>query len=164
MTRGHLLVVGFGNPLMADDGVGWSVVERLRTRGLPRGVRAEDGGQDSLRLQALWGGEPEIWIADAFCLGAPAGTIHRLDHDGLLAVAQGHGSAHRLSLPESLRWLNHAFPEMREVRYRMWGVEPARLAAGEGLSPPVTRAAGAVALEILREYSRGAGASAPRAR
>lgn len=152
-----MLVVGFGNPLVADDGVGASIVDRLRARGLPAGVRAEAGGEDSLRLQALWRGEPEIWIADALSTGAPPGTIHRLDHDGLLALAQRHGSAHRLSLPESLRWLNQAYPEMRAIRYRMWGVEPASLAAVEGLSPPVLRAAEAVALEILRACPRGVG-------
>lgn len=150
----RLLVVGFGNPLMADDGVGDAVVARLRSAGLSEGVRAEEGGSDALRLAAVWEGEPEVWLVDALAIGAAPGTVHRLDHEALLSVAQGHASAHRLAVPESLRWLNLAFPEMRRIRYRLWGVEPERVAHREGLSPAVERGAVAVALEIADACSR----------
>ncbi len=144
----RVLVVGFGNSLVADDGVGPAVVDRLRVAGLPGEVRVEEGGQDSLRLTTMWAGEPWIWLVDALSRGAPPGTIHRIGHDELLAIPQGHGAVHQLSLPESLRWLTLSYPEMAEVRYRLWGIEPARLTPGEGLSPAVERAAAAVALEI----------------
>ena len=145
-----LLVVGFGNPLMADDGVGCAVLGRLRLSGLSEGVRAEEGGDDSLRLRAIWGGEPEVWLVDALSAGAAPGTIHRLGHEALFAMRQQYVSAHQLSLPESLRWLNLAYPEMRCVRYRMWGIEPERLAMGERLTAAVMRAAIAVTREIRR--------------
>jgi hydrogenase maturation protease len=151
---GSALVVGFGNSLVADDGVGLAVVERLRAEGLPEGARAEEGGQDSLHLRALWRGESEVWLVDALCRGAPPGTIHRMGHDELLAMPQGHAAAHRLSLPESLRWLALAYPEMSALRYRLWGIEPERLTPGEGLSPAAALAVAAVALEIRRAWSR----------
>ena len=149
---GRVLVVGFGNSLMADDGVGAEVVELLRLAGLPEGVRVEEGGQDSVRLQALWGGEPDVWLVDALSRGAPPGTIHRVGHEELLAIPQGHTAAHQLSLPESLRWLTVAYPEMGALRYSLWGIEPARLTPGEGLSPAVARAVAAVVLEIQRAW------------
>lgn len=149
-----MLVVGFGNSLAADDGAGPAVVDRLRVRqraaALPEGARIEEGGQDSLRLPALWSGEPLIWLVDALSRGAPPGTIHRIGHDELLAIPQSHAGVHLLSLPESLRWLAVGCPEMGGVRYRLWGIEPARLASGEGLTPAVALAVAGLALEIER--------------
>jgi hydrogenase maturation protease len=143
-----VLVVGFGNALAADDGAGPAVVERLRAAGLPAGLRAEEGGQDALCLAARWEGEPEVWLVDALIRGAPPGTIHRVAHEELVAIPQRHATAHQLSLPECLRWLSLARPEMAGLRYRLWGVEPERVALSEGLSPAVARAVRAVAEEL----------------
>jgi len=65
-----------------------------------------------------------VWLVDAVIAGAPAGTIHRRGHDEVLGVAQRHATAHALSLPECLRWLVVAYPEM------------ARCATGCGESRP----------------------------
>jgi len=86
--------------------------------------------------------------------GAPAGTVHRLAHDESLAVPQRHGTAHQLSLPESLRWIALAHPEMAGVLYRMWGIEPGRLGLVQELTPEVEAAVAEVASEIEREASR----------
>lgn len=146
----RVLVVGFGNLLAGDDGVGPATVARLRALGPPEGCRAEEGGCDALLLSALWRGEPEVWIVDAVARGSPAGTVHRLSHEEVLALPQRHAGAHQLSLPEALRCLALAFPEMAGVRYRLWGVEPLRAAPPAGLSAPVVAAADAVAEEIRR--------------
>jgi hydrogenase maturation protease len=116
----RVLIVGFGNPLMADDGAGPALVTALRSRPLPTSVRVEDGGSDATRLAGLWRGEGEIWLVDAVVAGAPAGTIHRRGHDDVLSVPQRHATAHALSLPESLRWLAVAYPAPAAVR-RLWG-------------------------------------------
>lgn len=158
LSRG-LLVVGFGNALFGDDGAGPAVVERLRGAGL----RAEDGGQDALRLASLWRGEREVWLVDALIRGAPAGAVHRVGHDEILAVPQRHRTAHQLSLPESLRWLALGYPELATVRYRLWGIEPERLALTTRLSPAVAAAVEAVAREIIAAArgGRATGAGAP---
>jgi hydrogenase maturation protease len=44
-TRGEVLVIGLGNPLMGDDGLGLAALDRLRTQWeLPATVRLVDGG------------------------------------------------------------------------------------------------------------------------
>lgn len=145
----RVLVVGFGNPLMGDDGAGPAVIEELRRRGGAGGHRFEDGGTDALALPALWQGELELWIVDAVQGGLPPGTLHRLDHCALLELPQRSSSCHRLSLSESLRWIRHSFPRMGDVRYRLWGIEPGRVEAREDLSPAVRRSIGSVAEEVL---------------
>jgi hydrogenase maturation protease len=136
---------------VGDDGCGLAVVRRLRQLG---GPRAEEGHSDSLRLPSLWAGEDEIWLVDALVRGAAPGTVHRLGHEQLLAIPQRHGTAHQLSLPESLRWIGHSYPEMAHVRYRLWGIEPSSLALEEALSPAVAAAVETVAEEIQTEAER----------
>jgi hydrogenase maturation protease len=154
LTSRLVLVVGFGNALVADDGIGPAVIECLRRRGLPEGVRAEEGGQDALCLAGLWQGEPEIWLVDALLRGASPGSIHCLAHDVVLALPQRHGTAHQLSLPECLRWLAQGYPEMASVRYRLWGIEPFRIDLREGLSQPVLDAVPRLCDEMLLELQR----------
>ncbi len=150
-----VLVVGLGNSLMGDDGAGIAVVARLRAGTLPQGCRAEPGDTDSLRILSLWRGEPEVWLVDALLKRSAPGTVHRLLHDEILSVPQPHAAAHFLSLPENLRWMAHAEPAMAAIRYRLWGIEPARIGVGEGLTHDVARAVERVAEEI-REALAGA--------
>jgi hydrogenase maturation protease len=163
MNRNRILVVGFGNSLAGDDGAGPAVIARLRAEPLPAGVRAEDGGSDALRLPAIWKGEGEVWLVDAVAAGAPPGTVHHLDHERVLAVPQRHATAHQLSLPESLRWVAHAYPEMAHVRYRFWGIEIERVAFAEVLSRSVAVAVLAVADELRLLLTASAGGVEPRA-
>jgi hydrogenase maturation protease len=139
-----VLVVGLGNSLMADDGVGLEVVRRLAEGALPSHARAEVAGADSLVLPSLWRGEKHLWLVDALQRGEAPGALHRLEHDEVLSLPQAHSGAHHLSLPESLRWIGVAYPEMTVVRYQLWGIEPADVEPRESLSPPVERAVSAV--------------------
>lgn len=163
LTRaGHILVVGFGNSLCADDGVGPAAVARLRAEGLPAGLRAEDGGQDALGVGRLWDGEPEVWLVDALLRGGPPGAVHRLGHEEILSVPQRHATAHRLSLPECLRWLALGDGGLAAVRWRLWGIEPARLELAEGLSAQAERGVGIVVSEIRRRaFVRRPGPASP---
>jgi len=148
-----VLVLGFGNPLVGDDGAGPAVVRELADHCPPAGIRIEDGGTDVLTLPSWWQGETELWIIDAVRAGAQPGTIHRLDHDTILSLPQTTASLHHLSIPECLRWIVHAFPEMRAVRFRLWGIEPAVISASSGLSEPVAEAVGQVASELWSALS-----------
>ncbi len=150
----RVLIVGFGNRLMADDGAGPELVRRLTLSQLPSGVRAEDGGSDALRLPSFWRGEPAVWIVDAVTGGGVPGEIVRLDHAEVLAVPQRHATAHALSLPEALRWIALSYPEMAAVRYRFWGVVARELALRAGLSVEVERGMARVTEEILGSLRR----------
>ncbi len=150
---GTLLVVGLGNPLMADDGFGSAVIDILRDAD-PSPTVSVAAVPDILRLQSVWQGQPAVWMIDAVERGARPGTIHRLEHDEVLRVpSQSSGSAHHLQFGECLRWLLHADPGLRSVRFRLWGAEPARVSAREGLSPQVAAVVGLVAQEIQNSMS-----------
>ncbi|RLE29242.1 MAG: hypothetical protein DRJ61_14970 [Acidobacteria bacterium] len=144
-----ILVVGFGNTLMGDDGVGPMVIRELARRTLPANLRVVECGSDSLILPSFWQGEDKIWMVDALVRRDPAGTIHTLSHDQVISIPQRHATVHHLSLPEGLRWINLTYPDMQGVNYRLWGIEPDGLDLGERLSPSVEEAVSIVADRII---------------
>ena len=144
----RILIIGFGNELMGDDGAGPAAVRELLGQALAAGARIEDGGTDALTLPGWWRGEREVWIIDAVHSGQPPGTIHRLDHEAILSLSSASSSCHHLSLPECLRWIAHACQQMGVVRYRMWGIEAATVTPGAGLSAPVAGAVARVTVEV----------------
>ncbi|HET7011976.1 MAG TPA: hydrogenase maturation protease [Anaerolineales bacterium] len=99
---GQTLVLGLGNPLRGDDGIGGFVLGFLRGLGnLPDSVRlcpAEDGDVLGPLMAEPW---TRIIVIDAADLGQPPGTWMRLGPTAL-AVARLHGSSHRMGLVEAL--------------------------------------------------------------
>ena len=150
------LVVGFGNPLMGDDGVGAAVVTELDEIGAPPGLRLSTL-TDVLHLSSVWRGEARVWMVDAVVSGAAPGTVHRRGHTEVLGNPQRHATVHHLSLAEGLRWIVHSCPAMAGVRFRLWGVEPESVEPEEALSPVVARAAETVAREIADVFSDSLG-------
>ena len=150
------LVVGFGNPLMGDDGVGGAVVAELQRIGPPDCLNAF-ALTDVLHLPTVWRGEARVWMVDAVLRGAATGAVHRFGHEEVLGNPQRHATVHHLSLAEGLRWIVHGCPAMAGVRFRLWGVEPENVEPVEALSSVVVRAAGTVAREIVDVFGDSEG-------
>ena len=75
---GNLLVLGIGNVLMGDEGVGVHVVRHLEQLGVPPGVEVLDGGTGSFLLLDPMQRAGKIILIDATLDGNPAGTVRRL--------------------------------------------------------------------------------------
>ncbi len=73
-----LLVLGIGNILMGDEGVGVHVIRRLREESLPGGVECLDGGTGSFQLLDPMQRAKKIILIDATIDGSPTGTVRRL--------------------------------------------------------------------------------------
>jgi hydrogenase maturation protease len=73
------LIVGFGNPLRGDDGVGLAVLRALEAEPLPPGVRCADVGIGGVALvHELQAGWERLVIVDAVQRGGAAGTVYVL--------------------------------------------------------------------------------------
>src|SRR5215470_6175153 len=77
-SRPGMLVIGMGNPLRSDDGVGPAAVEALKARGLP-GAQLLTCHGDGLRLIEIWKSAGRVILIDAVVSGANPGTIYRFD-------------------------------------------------------------------------------------
>lgn len=71
------LVLGLGNTLMGDEGVGVHVLRELEKRGLPAGVTCLDGGTGGFVLLEPLQSADRIVMIDAAADGNPVGTITR---------------------------------------------------------------------------------------
>ncbi len=155
---GPAVVLGVGNVLLRDDGVGVRVVEGLRSlvaddpSALPEGTRLVDGGTLGLDLLRTVDGARCLLLLDAVDLGRPAGTVSVLRGDAILAAGgawgrsvQG-GVAEVLSVAGLMGWL----PDM----VAMVGIQAHDTDFGIGLSEQVA-AALPHAIATARDELRG---------
>jgi hydrogenase maturation protease len=144
------LILGLGNPLRGDDGVGARVVEELTRRDLPEGVTALDGGiggLDLLRLLERW---KRVVIVDAADVGQEPGQYVRFTPDQVrLAGASNALSLHNAGLSEVLALANALDLDLPEMV--IFGVQPAEIGWREGLSPTVESTVSALADAVLEE-------------
>jgi hydrogenase maturation protease len=74
----RVLVLGVGNVLMGDEGVGVEIVRRLAERPLPAGFTCLDGGTGSLPLLDPMLEADRVVLIDAVADGGSVGTLQRL--------------------------------------------------------------------------------------
>ena len=75
---GKLLVLGIGNVLMGDEGVGVHVVRHLETSEFPDSVELLDGGTGSFLLLDPMQRARKVILIDATLDENPPGTVRRL--------------------------------------------------------------------------------------
>ncbi|MBC7228749.1 MAG: hydrogenase maturation protease, partial [Thermoflexales bacterium] len=142
------LILGLGNPLRGDDGVGPRVVAELLRRGLPAGMEAVDGGTGGLDLLHLMEGWDRVVIVDAAELGRRPGEFLRFTPEDVHLVGSLVSlSSHSAGLADALalaRALGRPLPEIV-----IYGVQPERMDWEEGLSPAVEAALPRLVEEIL---------------
>ncbi len=73
--RPRILILGIGNFLMGDEGIGVHIAQRMEKMDLPQGVAALDGGTGGFGLMGVFDAYDHIIIIDATMDGQPAGTI-----------------------------------------------------------------------------------------
>jgi hydrogenase maturation protease len=145
-----LAIIGLGNPLREDDGVGPRVVKELALQGLPEGVTVIDGGTGGLDLLRLLEGWSRVVVVDAADIGDDPGCYAVFTPDEAhLAEAQDLYSFHHAGLPEALalaRALERPLPPVV-----IFGVQPERVGWGEGLSAAVEAALPELVEAILKQ-------------
>lgn len=105
MDLNRILVLGVGNILLRDEGVGVRVVERLQEMyTFSPNVRLLDGGTLGLRLLEPITEAGYLIVVDAIRTGQPAGTIERLSLATLRKRISLKNSLHQLDLLETLAY------------------------------------------------------------
>jgi hydrogenase maturation protease len=98
------LLLGLGNPILTDDGIGVYVVRAVAARWSGEGVNFQEASAGGLRLLEVIAGYDRLILVDAIQTpdGAP-GQIHRLTPDDLRTSLHA-GSTHDLSFQGALAW------------------------------------------------------------
>ncbi|HSR11662.1 MAG TPA: hydrogenase maturation protease [Thermodesulfobacteriota bacterium] len=96
------LILGLGNPILTDDGIGIHVVRALEKGSLPPGVECAEASVGGLRLLSVIAGYQRVILVDAIQRpGGRPGDLFRFRPDEL-QTSRHAGSAHDLSLPGAL--------------------------------------------------------------
>lgn len=136
----RVLVVGVGNPLMSDDGVGQRLLLALAERCAAQdGVEFLDAGTLGLMLLPRVEQCGALLALDAANLGGAPGAVRAFEDEAFDEfVRQPRCSVHELGLRDLLdaARLTGALPRRRALV----GVQPERLGWGMALSPPVEAA------------------------
>lgn len=130
------LVLGLGNTIMADDGVGPRAIEYIQQQGqLPDDVELLDGGTLGLDLLPRLEGVARLIIVDAVETGQPPGTLVRLAGHEVPLALEAKLSPHQMGLKDLLAVarLMDQLPE----EIVLLGVQPASIEMAAELSPQV---------------------------
>lgn len=154
-TRPPVLVLGLGNSLLTDDGVGLELLRRIEGTSVGSDPRFElvDGGTQGVALVGLFEDRRGVLLLDAEQRGAAPGTVHASDTAGLASGARGI-TAHEGNASELLAVVR--LLEACSAPILLLGVEPHEIRTGYGLTPDVERAlpqALRSAQELLRELA-----------
>lgn len=129
-----IVVIGLGNPLMRDEGVGLRVVRELESRRdrFP-GVDFIEAGASALgALHGMAGRRKAVFVDCAF-MGEPAGTIRRFKPEEARSIKRLAGfSLHEGDLMSSIE-LSRRLGECPET-IAIYGIEPDAVKMGEELS------------------------------
>lgn len=149
-----IAVVGVGNILLGDEGLGVRAVEYLAQRSLPENIQIFDGGTALLQLLPALEGFDKIIIVDAVQAGQEPGAIYRFTLEELEASKKKEIgfmlSLHELDVPRAiaLERLVSRLPE--EIIFL--GMEPARISESMELSEVVESKMEQLLRAIEREF------------
>jgi hydrogenase maturation protease len=147
------LVLGLGNILLADEGVGVRVIERLQTLyTFPEGTQVMDGGTLALDLLPYVEDTDRLLVVDAVDMRAEPGTVVRIADEEVPTFLSIKVSPHQMGLADilSAARLLGKYPE----DLVLLGVQPGVIEATLQLSPPVAAQVDVLADKVLADLSR----------
>lgn len=148
-----LLVLGLGNLLCADDGVGIHAVETIRARyQIPDNARVLDGGTLGLSLLSCFDGADDVVLIDAISAEGPAGTLVRLEGEDVAPAVRNRLSCHQIGVADLLDALVllESYPE----RVILWGAVPESMELETALSPRVAASLPELIDSVVDEVDR----------
>ncbi len=145
-----LVVLGLGNLLMGDDGLGVRALERLAAAFAPDArTRFLDGGTLGLALIPYIERADALLVVDAVATGAEPGTLVRLEADEVPSRVDVRLSPHELGVVDILA--GATFSGRRPEPTILLGVGPADISFGVDLSTAVAQSLPALVETIVAE-------------
>jgi len=149
-SRGAVLVLGLGNVLLGDDGIGAAALDALeRDYRIPPEVRLVEGGTLGLSLLDEIAEARHVILVDAVATDAPPGTLVRLDGAEVMDAVRDRLSVHQVGVADLLNAarLIGRYP----ASVVLLGLVPDLIGLGVGRTRAVDAAIDALVSAILRE-------------
>lgn len=155
------VVLGVGNTIRADEGVGVRVVEALeRDYALPEGVVAIDAGTSGMEMLEDMSNLDFLLVVDAVAAGKAPGELVQLRGDEVPVFFRRNLSPHGIGLSDVLASLEFLGAEPRETV--ILGVQPVSLELSTELTPTVAARVPELLSQVVAELTQRGLAPAPR--
>ncbi len=130
-----IVILGVGNLLLSDEGVGVHVANELMKMDLPPQVSVVEGGTDGFRLLNVITEADRLIVIDAVKGGADPGSLYRFDIDDVRNCPSGFKtSVHQIGI---LEVINLSELIGKKPLTTIIGIEPKSLEMGMELTPEI---------------------------
>lgn len=163
MTKKNITILGVGNILYSDDGVGVRVVEKMMQEyEFSDNVTLVDGGVLGINLLGVISNAGRLIVVDTVLNKGKPGDLHRLDHDQIPNRILAKNSLHQVDLIEALtlcKALDHV------PRTTIIGIEPRDLnTLDDTLTPEIQDKLEELTQKVLEETVLSGGSYTSRIR
>jgi hydrogenase maturation protease len=145
-----IVVIGVGNLLLKDEGIGIHTLKALQEMELPQDIALIDGGTSPDLIAYTRGGDKMI-IIDAARAGGKPGDIYRFKPEDMAAGKGILTSAHEMGVAENLALMALTGNEPAETV--IIGIEPGEIDWGTELSPRLQKRLPAIVKIVLNEIN-----------
>ena len=135
---GSILIMGIGNTLLSDDGIGPYICKLLQNKNLPKNVSVVDGGTQGLNLMPFFEGIERVILIDAIeAKGAKAGDLVVIEQEDIIKTLNQKMSVHEIGIVDLLLSLDLVGNEPKELK--LMGLVPKSLEFAYGLSDEIEK-------------------------
>lgn len=133
---GKITVLGIGNILLQDEGLGVRTIEKLiQNYQFPNYIQVLDGGTLGMGLLPFLEGTSKLIIVDAISGKLPPGSIYKLKNDDVKVYFQQMVSLHDLGIQDVLATMEVLDKPIKEIV--VFGMQPKTIEVGLELSSVV---------------------------
>ena len=149
-----ILIIGCGNLLRGDDGVGPILIRRLWEIGLPEGVRCADGGTGGMDVAFQMRGADKVILIDACKSGSDPGAIFKVPGAELENLPPLTGiHLHAFRWDHALAFARWLLKDEYPTDITVYLIEAENIDFGADLSPVVRAAMERLARMLLDELT-----------
>ena len=152
MSGHKIAVLGIGNPLCRDDGVGIRVVQIMQSSGKHPAVDIIDGGTAPDLFSLLDESVERLIIVDALRAGGDPGQIYHLEINESNIAEGPQASPHGPGVLDSLQMMVRL--GIKPPRVTLVGIEPFDVSNGFSLSPQMESLVGGIIAAVEMEINK----------
>ena len=118
------VIIGIGNILLKDDGVGVHVIKQLENEKLPSTIELVDGGTSTLDMLGYFLDYERVIVVDCLRAGLKPGTIYRIKPEDIKSYKKENLSIHDVQILDVVKMANmmDKYPEVV-----IFGIEPEKI-------------------------------------
>ena len=118
------VIIGIGNILLQDDGVGVHVIKQLENEMLPSTIELVDGGTSTLDMLGFFLDYKKVIVVDCLRAGLKPGTIYKIKPEDIKNYKKENLSIHDVQILDVVKMANmmNKYPEVV-----IFGIEPEKI-------------------------------------